>query len=137
MKKRSIALSIFIVLAVVNVVFSNENNPLTIDRISAIVLLLEDQKIGTGTFVSDTNRRTFIVTAAHVAKKMNDKTKVTFRVDNDIPYKINLKEILHDTEGVRWTYHPRSDAAAIELKIPNSKRHLFNQNFLPITFVKS
>ncbi|KAA5825725.1 trypsin-like peptidase domain-containing protein [Algibacter amylolyticus] len=94
-------------------------------EISDMSALLYKQKTAstasTGTCsIIEHNAKFYLVTAAHVAKPMDSLSQIIFRIENDKPYKVDLKRI-SATSGINWVFHKEADMAILELKIPNEK----------------
>lgn len=71
---------------------------------------------GTATIIYNENRY-FLLTAAHVAKEMDDLSLIIFHTQNDKPLKKSLKE-LSLAGKVEWKKHIEADIAILELKLP-------------------
>lgn len=89
----------------------------TADELAITVLNLrrpissDKETIGTGSFISKGNDL-YIVTAAHVAKNMDDKAYIIIQGPNNTPIEVPLTELSSD---IKWKDHPEADLSVLKL----------------------
>lgn len=92
---------------------------------------IRKENSGSGIFVTNESRF-YILTAAHVAKTMGQKTYIIICGKNDRPIKLNLFEI---TKSIKWNYHKTADLALIELHLTDFYfQKYFQKRFLPLEY---
>lgn len=139
-----VLLLILLILSGIKCIFAQ-----TIDEVSSVVVYLEQKEIfkqdmagekcevwikkpteqnpqpyynrirGTALFVSK-DTTLFMVTAEHIARKMNSDATVIIRDEGDKPYTLTLQELWNKSESVSWVFHDEADVAILQLH-PNSQ----------------
>lgn len=104
------------------------------DQLAITVVNLRKEKspgkevTGTGSFVSKDNNL-YIVTAAHVAKEMDNSSYIIIQGKNNLPVKLDLLKLANP---INWKNHPEADLSVLKLNPENGimQQHL-QERFIP------
>lgn len=110
----------------------------TADQLAITVVNLRKEKspgkevTGTGSFISKGNDL-YIVTAAHVAKEMDNSAYVIIQGKNNLPVEIDLLKLANP---INWENHPEADLSILKLNPDNGimQQHL-QDRFIPFEMV--
>ncbi|PCJ89706.1 MAG: hypothetical protein COA57_01455 [Flavobacteriales bacterium] len=75
---------------------------------------------GTGFFASDDEGSFYLVTAQHVAKDLTINATVTIQSKYDKPITYSIKDLVGETDALKWTTHGSADVAVLLIDL-NSK----------------
>ena len=68
-------------------------------------------KFGTGFFV--TAEKQYLITAAHVAKFISQKSVFTIRDPGDVPVTVPFRELFPNEVQLPWHFRPQADVAVL------------------------
>ena len=76
------------------------------------------ERTGTGFSVLN-NGKTFLVTAAHIAKMMSDDARLHWNIKaGGTPASFTFRELRENVRGAKWFYHPSADVAVHLINFP-------------------
>ena len=111
---------------------------LQLDHIAAATVLLEEPNVGSGSgTIIKQGTRFYILTAAHVAKLLSDKSTITFPTANDSKQSVALKNLVVGHQVI-FQVHPLADLALVEIiPTPISISETVNANAIPYELIHS
>lgn len=111
---------------------------LTADQLAITVLNLRreispgKEKTGTGSFIAKGNE-IYIVTASHVSKEMDDSAYIIIQGVDNLPVKIELKEL---SNPIKWVNHKEADLSILKLNPEKEIMEKYLQNrFIPFEMI--